>query len=154
MRWTPCSDDARVATGEKVIVCVLFQEFSEPDEIGINTCLILQNMLDVTVTALAVQKKENIPIEWRDLWKLWFLIIVTQHLPHVSGWKTNISGEGLCTYSQRLCYDLYDLIIFIWSIFIVVIVVVIWYCNIYHYIFRGVNQSLWNTIAKYINKFS
>ncbi len=61
VRWTPCSDDARVATGEKVIVCVLFQEFSEPDEIGINTCLILQNMLDVTVTALAVQKKREHP---------------------------------------------------------------------------------------------
>ncbi len=37
---------------EKTILCVLFEEFSEPDEIGINTCLILQNMLDVTVTAL------------------------------------------------------------------------------------------------------
>ncbi len=61
MHWTPCSDDARVATGEKVIVCVLFQEFSEPDEIGINTCLILQNMLDVTVTAVAVQKKREHP---------------------------------------------------------------------------------------------
>ncbi len=31
--------------------------------------------------------KENIPIEWRDLWKLWFLFIVIQHLPHISGWK-------------------------------------------------------------------
>ncbi len=26
--------------------------------------------------------KQNIPIEWRDLWKLWFLIIVIQHLPN------------------------------------------------------------------------
>ncbi len=31
--------------------------------------------------------KENIPIAWRDLWKLWFLIIVIQHLPRISGWK-------------------------------------------------------------------
>ncbi len=29
---------------------------------------------------LPSRKKENIPIEWRDLWKLWFLIIVIQHL--------------------------------------------------------------------------
>ncbi len=40
---------------------VLFEEFSEPDEIGINTCLILQNTLDVTVTALAVQNKREHP---------------------------------------------------------------------------------------------
>ncbi len=40
----------------KAIICVLFEEFSEPDEIGINTCLILQNMLDVTVTAVAVKE--------------------------------------------------------------------------------------------------
>jgi len=46
---------------EKAILCVLFEEFLEPDEIGINTCLILQNMLDVTVTTLAIQnKKEHI----------------------------------------------------------------------------------------------
>ncbi len=46
---------------EKAIICVLFEEFSEPNEIGINTCLILQNMLDVTVTALAVQNKREHP---------------------------------------------------------------------------------------------
>jgi len=44
---------------EKAILCVLFEEFSEPDEIGINTCLILQNTLYVTVTALAVQNKRE-----------------------------------------------------------------------------------------------
>ncbi len=46
---------------EKAIICVLFEEFSEPDEIGINTCLIRQNTLDVTVTALAVQNKREHP---------------------------------------------------------------------------------------------
>ncbi len=46
---------------EKAIICVLFEEFSEPEEIGINTCLILQNTLDVTVTALAVQNKREHP---------------------------------------------------------------------------------------------
>ncbi len=46
---------------EKAILCVLFQEFSVPDKIGINMCLILQNTLDVTVTALAVQNKREHP---------------------------------------------------------------------------------------------
>ncbi len=46
---------------EKAILCVLFEESSEPDEIGINTCLILQNTLDVTVTALALQNKTEHP---------------------------------------------------------------------------------------------
>ncbi len=46
---------------ERAILCVLFEEFSEPDEMGINTCLILQNTLDVTVTALAVQNKREHP---------------------------------------------------------------------------------------------
>ncbi len=38
-------DDTRVATmaAEKAILCVIFEEYSEPDEIGINICLILQN---------------------------------------------------------------------------------------------------------------
>ncbi len=46
---------------EKAILCDLFKEFSEPGEIGINTCLILQNMLDVTVTALALLNKREYP---------------------------------------------------------------------------------------------
>ncbi len=46
---------------EKLFLCVLFEEFSKHDEICINTCLILQNTLDVTVTALAVQNKRAHP---------------------------------------------------------------------------------------------
>ncbi len=63
MHLTLCSDDTSVATmtAEKVILCVLFEEFLESDEIGINTCLILQNMLDVTVTALAIKNKRKHP---------------------------------------------------------------------------------------------
>ncbi len=67
---------------EKAILCVLFEEFSEPDEICINMCLILQNTLDVTVTALAVQNKREHPNRVKGLW---FLIIVIQHLPRISG---------------------------------------------------------------------
>ncbi len=48
---------------EKAILCVLFEEFPEPDEISVNTCFILQNTLDVTVTALASRIKENTTIE-------------------------------------------------------------------------------------------
>ncbi len=48
-------------TAEKAILLALFEEFSEPDEIGINTRLIQQNTLNVTVTALAVQKKREHP---------------------------------------------------------------------------------------------
>ncbi len=65
---------------EKAILCVLFEEFSEPNEIGINTCLILQNTLDVTVTALALQNKREHPNRVKGFVKLWFLIIVIQHL--------------------------------------------------------------------------
>ncbi len=36
---------------EKIILCVLFEEFSELNEIGINMCLILQNTLNVAVNA-------------------------------------------------------------------------------------------------------
>ncbi len=46
---------------EKANICGLFKEFSEPDEIGINTCLILQNTLNITVTALAIQNKREHP---------------------------------------------------------------------------------------------
>ncbi len=47
---------------EKAFLCVLFEEFLEPDEIGINTCLILQNMFDVSLP-LPSRIKENVPIE-------------------------------------------------------------------------------------------
>ncbi len=46
---------------EKAAICLLFEEFSEPNEIGINTCLILQNTPDVTVTTLAIQNKREHP---------------------------------------------------------------------------------------------
>ncbi len=90
MCWTPCSDDARVATmaAEKAILCVLFEEFSEPDEIGINACLILQNTLDVTVTALAVQNKRKQPDRVKGFVETVFPNYCDPtHLPGISGWK-------------------------------------------------------------------
>ncbi len=46
-------------------------ERTEPDEIGINKCLILQNTLDVTVTALAVHSyvKHLITI----VYEIWYI---------------------------------------------------------------------------------
>jgi len=46
---------------DKAILCVLCEEFSEPDEVSINMCLILQNVPDVTVTALAAQNTREHP---------------------------------------------------------------------------------------------
>ncbi len=115
------SDDASVATmaAEKDILCVLVEECSEPDEISINTCLILQNTLDVTVTA--VQNKREHPNRV-DLWKLWFISIVIQHLPRISGWKDKHFRWRIIHFlPPRLCYDLYDRIIFIVSIRVIII---------------------------------
>ncbi len=77
---------------EKAILCVLFEEFSEPDEIGINACLILQNTLDVTVTALAVQNKREHPNRVKGFVETVVLVInICLAFQHE---KTNISGEG------------------------------------------------------------
>ncbi len=48
---------------EKDIICALFEEISEPDEIGINTCLILQNTLDATVTAVQNKREHPNPVK-------------------------------------------------------------------------------------------
>ncbi len=67
--------------------------------------------------------KENISIEWRDLWKLWFLIILIQHLPRISGWKDKHFRWRIIHFlPPRLCYYLYDLIIFIVSIIRLIII--------------------------------
>ncbi len=95
----------------KVILCVIFEEFSEPDEIGINTFLILQNTLDLTVTALAVKNKREHPNQVKGLWKLWFIIILIQQYFHwISGWKDKHFRWRIIHFlPPRLCYDLYDL---------------------------------------------
>lgn len=56
---TPCSDDrgVEITATEKAILHIPFKSFSEPKEIGLNMCLILQNTLNVTVTVLAFQNK-------------------------------------------------------------------------------------------------
>ncbi len=46
--------------------------------------------------------KENIPIEWRELWKLWFLIIVIQHLSGISGWKDKHFRQFFVQF--KVCY--------------------------------------------------
>ncbi len=85
-RWCVehCSDDTSLATtaAEKIILCVVFGEFSEPDEIGINTCLILQNTLNVTVTA--VQNKREHPNSVNKGF-VEAVVLVIQHLLCISG---------------------------------------------------------------------
>ncbi len=85
--------------------------------------------------------KENIPIEWRDLWKL---IIVIQHLPRILGWKEKyyrcriIHFLPLCYVDCVMMYM--TLLFWLWVLglsLLLITVVVLWYCNIYHYIFRG-----------------
>ncbi len=56
-------NDTRVATmaAEKAILCVIFEEYLEPDEIGIN----MFNIAKYTIQSLPLPSriKENIPIE-------------------------------------------------------------------------------------------
>ncbi len=102
--------------------------------------------------------KENIPIEWRHLWKLWFLIIVIQHVPRISGWTDKHFRWRIIHFlPPRLCYDLYDLIIFIVSIRLIIAdhsfcAVILYYLTLYNQrsIEKFIKVSLHNTIAKYI----
>ncbi len=88
MHWTPCSDDKSVAA-KKAFLCVLFKEFSEPDEISINTWLILQNMLDVTLSALAVKNKREHPNQVKGFVES----VVPNYSNPTFAEKTNISSE-------------------------------------------------------------
>ncbi len=119
-----------------------FEEFSESDEIGINTCLILQNTLDVTVTALAVQNKREHP---NRVNKGFVETVVPDYcdptLPRIQDEKTNISDEFQMHSYLRDCVMIYLTLLFLlWVLglsLLLITVVVLWYCNIYHYIIRG-----------------
>ncbi len=144
MGWTLCSDDASVATvaAEKAILCVLFEEFSEPDEIGINTCLILQNTLNVTVTALAVQNKRDYPTQVK--WSV--ETVVPNYCDPTfalhSGRKDTLFSWRLIHFftSETVLWSIWPYCYFLWvlSLSLLITVVVLWYCNIYYYIIRGV----------------
>ncbi len=165
-RWCVehCSDDASVATmaAEKDILCVLFEEFSELTEICINTCLILQNTLDVTVTALALQNKREHPNRVKGFVETVVPNIVIQHVPRISGWKDkHFSWRIIHFLPLRLWYDLYDRIIFIVSIRLIIADhwllcydIVIFAIINQRSIEKCMNVSLHNTIAKYINMCS
>ncbi len=77
---------------EKAILCVLFEEFSEPDEIGVKTCLILQNTLDVTVTA--VQNKREHPNRVKGFVETMVPNYCDPTFASHFRMKRNISGEG------------------------------------------------------------
>ncbi len=142
MRWTPCSDDASVATmaAEKAILCVLFGEFSEPDEIGINTCLILQNTLDVTVTALAVQNKGEHPNRVKGFVETvvpnYCDPIFASHF-RMKRQTFQMKDNPLLTSETVIIYMTVLFLLWVLDLLLLITVVVLWYYNICHYIIRG-----------------
>ncbi len=140
MRWTPCFDDASVETmaAEKAILCVLFEEFSEPDEIGINMWLILQNTFNVTVTALAVQNKREHPNQVKGFVETVVPNYCDPTFASHFRMKINFRWRIIHFVPLRLCYDLYDLIFIVLGLSLLLItVVVLWYCSL---IFTIYNQ--------------
>ncbi len=97
---------------EKAMLCVLY----------INTCLILQNTLDVTVTALAVQNKREHPNREKG-----FVETVVPNYcdptfaSHFRMKRQTFQLKDNPLLPPRLCYDLYDLIIFIVSSRLIII---------------------------------
>ncbi len=114
---------------KKAILCGFFEEFSEPDEIGIITCLILQNTLNVTVTALAVQNKTEHPNQVTGFVETVVPNYCDPKFASHFGWRI------IHFLPQRLCYDIFLLRVL--GLLMLITVVVLWYCNIYHYIIRG-----------------
>ncbi len=142
MRWTSCSDDASVATmaAEKAILCVLFEEFSEPNEIGINMCLILQNTLDVTVTALAIQNKREHPNRVKGFVETVVPIYCDPTFASHFRMKRQtfqMKDNPLLTSETVIIYMTLLFIIVLGLSLLLITVVVLWYCNIYYYIIRG-----------------
>ncbi len=122
MCWTAWSDDASVATmaAEKAILCVLFEKFSEADEIGINTGLLLQNTLIATVTALAVQNKTEHPNQVKGFVETVVPNYCDPTFASHFRMKRNLRWRIIHFLPPRLCYDLYDRI-FIVSIRLIII---------------------------------
>ncbi len=56
-----CDESIGSKAAEKAILCVLVKELSEPNDIRLNIFLLLQNKLNVTATALAVQNSRVQP---------------------------------------------------------------------------------------------
>ncbi len=144
-RWCVehCSDDASVASmaAEKDILCVLFEEFSKPVEIGINACLILQNTLDVTVTALAVQNRREHP----NRVNMGFVETVVPNYcdpTFASHFRMKrqtfqMKDNPLLTSETVIVYMTLLFLLWVLDLLLLITVVVLWYCNIYYYIIRG-----------------
>jgi len=80
----------------------------EPDEIGINTCLIPQNTLNVT--AHAVQNKREHLNRVKGFVKLWF------HLPQDKKASVSAVLQYLC--SENLAYSRSEFVIFLFTVYI------------------------------------
>ncbi len=139
--WRTCWQN-RVLAAKKAILCVLFEEFSEPDEIGVNTCLILQNTLDVTVTALAVQNKREHPNRVKGFVET---VVPNYCDPTFASHfrmkrQTFQMNDNPLLTSETVLWSIMTLLFLLWVLglsLLLITVVVLWYCNIYHYIIRG-----------------
>ncbi len=125
---------------EKAILRVLFEEFSETDKIGINTCLILQIILDVTVTALVVQNKREHPNQVKGFVET----VVPNYCDptfashfRMKRQTFQVKDNPLLPSETVMIYMTLLFLLWVLGLLLLITVVVLWYCNIYHYIIRG-----------------
>ncbi len=108
----------------------------------INTCLILQNTLDVTVTALAVQNKREHPNRVKGFVETvvpnYCDPIFASHF-RIKRQTFQMKDNPLLTY-ETVLWSIWPYYFYRWVLglsLLLITVVVLWYCNIYHYIIRG-----------------
>ncbi len=65
MNTSLCNVSVGSMASEKAILCVLVEELSEPNDTRLNTFLPLQNALNVTAIAFAVQNSREQPARIR-----------------------------------------------------------------------------------------
>ncbi len=97
--------------------------------------------------------KENFPIEWRDLWNLWFLIIVILHI-RMKRQIFQVKDPPLTSESVMIYKTLLFLVWLLGLSLLLITVFVLCYCNSYHCIIRGGKKSLWkcHSTIQYQNK--
>ncbi len=89
--------------------------------------------------SLPSRVKLNIPIEWRDLCKLVHNYCDPTFASYFRMKTQTFQVKNNPLLTPRLCYDL--TLLFLLGVLglslLLITVVVLWYCNIYHYIIRG-----------------
>ncbi len=109
-------------------------------EIGINTCLLLQIILDVTVTALVVQNKREHPNQVKGFVET---VVPNYCDPTFAShfWMKRqtfqVKDNPLLTSETVMIYMTLLFLLWVLGLVLLITVVVLWYCNIYNYIIRG-----------------